>query len=151
MPAVSLLCPDLFKIVCSMASIDNYFSRAGDGKEPSKKRPHPGSGNEPADKRPRPDDSSAAAKLAKTQASKQNYEKSGNRKRPFLEHWKKEFEWVVHDQEKDHMYCKICRAYPDIANKRSALFTGCGGIGAYRRQPLATHNTSEEHILCQRR
>ena len=46
------------------------------------------------------------------------------------------------------MYCAWCREYPNIADKTSALVTGCTN---FRIDALRNHDGSEKHLLCQAR
>ena len=71
--------------------------------------------------------------------------------RTLKDHWKNEFPWVRHDRENDLMYCSVCRKYPAVADRKSALFVGCGGGGKYRRDTLVSLNASKEHFMCQTR
>ena len=57
----------------------------------------------------------------------------------------KEFDWVVHDNIKDIMYCKPCSKYPDLADRSAAIVKG---TGTYRIDTLKTHGKSDKHNIC---
>jgi len=114
--------------------------------------------SEPPRKKPRLNEKAQvhknATKKTKSQASietraklKHDYEKT-NRSRGFVPHWKVEFPFVDHDPDKDQMFCVVCREYPNIADKLSPMFTGCGGLTHYRRRTLETHVKSKAHQFC---
>lgn len=91
----------------------------------------------------------SVAKNKPQQEGKENQEKKGIRK--FQEAWKKEFPWVEHDPEKDIMYCTLCRAYPNIADRTASLYKGCGTGGKYKKETIEKHSTSTKHQLCETR
>jgi hypothetical protein len=73
-------------------------------------------------------------------------------KRGFSQKWLAEFPWVTFNDDKELMFCKVCRLYPNIANTSSTLYTGAGaGKTGFRRETLNWHNTSTEHLKCMTR
>lgn len=80
-------------------------------------------------------------------AKRDSYE-TKSRYRPFLNDWKDRYEWVMHDEMNDCMYCAVCRKFPNIADTNSALYIGCGSGGTYREDSLFWHNRSKKHKRC---
>ena len=66
----------------------------------------------------------------------------------FQESWKVTFPWLTHEADDDDqkpglMFCSTCRAYPELADKSSALYVGCSNM---RVDPLKKHEFSAAHI-----
>ena len=57
----------------------------------------------------------------------------------------RDFPWLVHDDEKNTMKCKICYSFPKIADKSSSLFIG---NGAFRRTTIQAHAKSKTRFKC---
>ena len=50
------------------------------------------------------------------------------------------------------MHCSTCRKYPELADKSSPMYIGCGdGVPGFRRETLTTHSKSRRHVLCHTR
>ena len=67
------------------------------------------------------------------------------RDRKYQTSWERDFPWLVHDEEKNTMKCKICCSFPEIADKSSSLFIG---NGAFRRTTIQAHAKSKTHFKC---
>ena len=67
------------------------------------------------------------------------------RDRKYQTSWERDFPWLIHDEEKNTMKCKICCSFPDIADKSSSLFIG---NGAFRRTTIQAHAKSKTHFKC---
>ena len=63
------------------------------------------------------------------------------RDRKYQTSWERDFPWLVHDEEKNTMKCKIWQ----IADKSSFLFIG---NGAFRRTTIQAHAKSKTHFKC---
>ena len=47
------------------------------------------------------------------------------------------------------MFCKLCRAYPQVADKTSTFFIGSLRAGIqYRKEPIRSHSGSKSHEAC---
>ena len=53
---------------------------------------------------------------------------AGKRDRKYQTSWERDFPWLVHDEEKNTMKCKICCSFPEIADKSSSHFIGNGAF-----------------------
>ena len=67
------------------------------------------------------------------------------RKREFLPKWQEKYPWV--DHQDGIMFCSVCRAYPDTADKTSNLFKGVSG--EKRIETLFHHHKSGTHRRCE--
>ena len=71
------------------------------------------------------------------------------RERTFLAKWKTEYEWLDLKQDpatgRELMFCKICRDYPNVADKTSSFFTG---TDAFRKDNIQGHDNSKQHMKC---
>ena len=67
------------------------------------------------------------------------------RDRKYQTSWERDFPWLVHDEEKNTMKCKICCSFPEIADKSGSLFIG---NGAFRRTTIQAHAKSKTHFKC---
>ena len=47
--------------------------------------------------------------------------------------WLGEFDWLVYDEEKKLMHCKVCRSLPERAEKKDKLFVG---TDKFRIEPI---------------
>ena len=70
---------------------------------------------------------------------------AGKRDRKYQTSWERDFPWLVHDEEKNTMKCKICCSFPEIADKSSSLFIG---NGAFRHTTIQAHAKSKTHFKC---
>ena len=70
------------------------------------------------------------------------------RSREFQKHWKVQYSWLENDEE-EGMFCKLCRAYPQVADKTSTFFIGSLRAGIqYRIEPIRSHSGSKSHEAC---
>ena len=67
------------------------------------------------------------------------------RDRKYQTSLERDFPWLVHDEEKNTMKCKICCSFPEIADKSSSLFIG---NGAFKRTTIQAHAKSKTHLKC---
>ena len=67
------------------------------------------------------------------------------RDRKYQTSWERNFPWLVHDEEKNTMKCKICCSFPEIADNSSSLFIG---NGAFRHTTIQAHAKSKTHFKC---
>ena len=50
------------------------------------------------------------------------------------------------------MHCSTCRKYPELADKSSPMYIGCGdGVQGFRRETLTSHSKSRRHVVCHTR
>lgn len=78
------------------------------------------------------------------------YDKN-RRVREFKSSWVSSYPWVKHEEKAEGpgvMFCTTCRAYPDYADKSSAMFQGCS---TFRIDSLKKHDSSIAHIKCTER
>ena len=82
-----------------------------------------------------------------SEKAKKKYEESRIRK--FQPTWKKEFPWVQFDEEKNEMFCIVCRKYPTVADKASRLYVGINGSSAtgFRRDSLVSRTVVIQNSL----
>lgn len=72
---------------------------------------------------------------------KQNLEPELN-KRLFSEKWLREVPWLEANDDRTEMWCKICRAHPQLADKAGAFYKGSKNFN----HPLFNrHEKSKEH------
>ena len=70
------------------------------------------------------------------------------RSREFQKHWKVQCSWLENDEE-EGMFCKLCRAYPQVTDKTSTFFIGSLRAGIqYRIEPIRSHSGSKSHEAC---
>ena len=56
---------------------------------------------------------------------------------------------VCYEEETNKMHCSTCRKYPELADKSSPMYIGCGnGVRRFRRETLTAHLTSLCHVVC---
>ena len=67
--------------------------------------------------------------------SQRDHEYDKKRKRTFQDQWLNEFTWLNAD-DVDSVFCKVCRSYPQLADKTSSLFIG---KTVERKDTLTTH------------
>ena len=65
-------------------------------------------------------------------------------KRTFQEQWPNNFPWLNADN-RDAVFCKICREYPSLADTSSSLFAG---KKVDRKDTLLSHQLSAKHKVC---
>ena len=63
------------------------------------------------------------------------------RKRTFQEQWPNDFPWLNAD-DRDAVFCKICREYPSLADTSSTLFAS---KKVDRKDTLLSHQLSAKH------
>ena len=83
--------------------------------------------NEPGDKR-------------KAESQPEVFTGKSKRDQNYQTSCERNFPWLVHNEEKNTMKCKICCSFPEIADKSSSLFIG---NGAFRRSTIQAHATSK--------
>ena len=81
----------------------------------------------------------------KAESQPQVFAGKSKRDRKYQTSWERDFPWLVHDEEKNTMKCKICCSFPEIADKSSSLFIG---NGAFRRTSIQAHAKSKTHFRC---
>jgi hypothetical protein len=59
--------------------------------------------------------------------------------------WIDKFPWVVFDENAQEMYCKYCRKFPHLSDKKDALTRGTKNL---RIDGLKLHDKHQEHLLC---
>ena len=67
------------------------------------------------------------------------------RVRKYQDMWETEFPWLAFDVDKNHMYCKVCRQFPVLADVTSSLYIGTGG---FRKTTIQAHAKSKSHHSC---
>ena len=78
--------------------------------------------------------SSQDSKKSKREESKKKYE--AKRVRQFQPQWKVTFPWLEFDHEKEVMFCKYCRQFPNLSDPKAALVVGSDN---FRIEPLKYH------------
>ena len=72
--------------------------------------------------------------------------------RKFQSAWMTEFDWVCYELKTNKMHCSTCRKFPELADKSSPMYIGCGnGVQGFRRETLTTHSKSRCHVICHTR
>ena len=97
---------------------------------------------EPANKLTEPSASSSGVKRKSKSDRDKQYDKKNVRE--FQDSWVTEFPWM-NAEDRNNVFCKVCRAYPQLADKSSSLFIG---KKLDRKDTLQTHSTSAKHIAC---
>lgn len=78
--------------------------------------------------------------------TKQKYEKN-KRKRPFVQDWLSQFNWLRYDQDDDKMFCEPCRKYAPSSLPASTLSSSfIDGTNLYRVESIKSHAKSSYHI-----
>jgi hypothetical protein len=67
------------------------------------------------------------------------------RTRIFQNSWIDKFPWVVFDENVQEMYCKYCRTFPHLSDRKDALTWGTKNL---RNDGLKLHDKHQEHLLC---
>ena len=65
--------------------------------------------------------------------------------RKYQSSWERDFPWLGYDKEKNTMKCRLCRSFPEIADKTSSLYIGTSG---FRRTTIQAHAKSKSHFKC---
>ena len=68
------------------------------------------------------------------------------RERTFLPHWKTKFIWLNYEEDSGLMFCQTCKDFPDNADRKSSLYTGCSN---FRLPILESHADSGQHLKCE--
>jgi hypothetical protein len=63
----------------------------------------------------------------------------------FLKSWIDKFPCVVFDENAQEMYCKYCRKFPHLSDRKDALTRGTKNL---RIHGLKLHDKYQEHLLC---
>ena len=72
--------------------------------------------------------------------------------RQFQPSWQKECEWVCYKQETNKMHSSTCRKYPELADKSSNMYIGCGdGSSRFQKEMLTAHLKSRHYVVCHTR
>ena len=61
---------------------------------------------------------------ASTTTGCEDSEPKAKKERAFKEAWKKEFEWLMYDDESGKMFCQYCLHFPNSKNKQSSFCSG---------------------------
>ena len=69
----------------------------------------------------------------------------GKRDRKYQMSWERDFPGLVQDGENNTMKCKLCRSFPEIADKSSTLFIG---NSAFRCTTIQAHPQSKTYFKC---
>jgi hypothetical protein len=67
------------------------------------------------------------------------------RTRTFRNSWIDKFPWVVFDENAQEMYCKYCRKFPHLSDRKDALTLGTKNLCI---DGLKLHDKHQEHLLC---
>ena len=67
------------------------------------------------------------------------------RTRIFQNSWIDKFPWVVFDENAQEMYCKYCRKFPHLSDRKDVLTRGTKNL---RIDGLKLHDKYQEHLLC---
>ena len=67
------------------------------------------------------------------------------RTRTFQNSWIDKFPWVVFDENAQEMYCKYCRKFPHLSDRKDALTWGTKNVCI---DGLKLHDKHQEHLLC---
>ena len=65
--------------------------------------------------------------------------------RIFQNSWIDKFPWVVFDENAQEMYCKYCRTFPHLSDRKDALTQGTKNLC---NDGLKLHDKHQEHLLC---
>lgn len=89
------------------------------------------------------------SKMKRTDDDKKKYEVKHVRK--FQPACRKDIEWV-YEERTNKMHCSTCRKYPELTDKSSPMYIGCGdGVQGFKRETLTAHSKSHHHVLCHTR
>lgn len=66
--------------------------------------------------------------------------------RKTLKEWLQSFTWMQFDENSDKVFCRICREFPKIADKKKTKFVE--GLTPFKKETLVIHAKSRCHILC---
>lgn len=61
---------------------------------------------------------------ASTTTGCEDSEPKDKKERAFKEAWRKEFEWLMYDDESGKMFCQYCLHFPNSKNKQSSFCSG---------------------------
>ena len=70
--------------------------------------------------------------------------KKAKKERAFKEAWRKEFAWLMYDDESGKMFCQYCLHFPNSKNKQSSF---CCGSQNFQLDGLRSHERSAGHVL----
>ena len=65
--------------------------------------------------------------------------------RGFRKEWKEEYTWLEYNEEEGKMYCRVCKDFPNIADKSSSFFTG---NNSFHVGNIKGHDQSRRHERC---
>ena len=68
------------------------------------------------------------------------------RTRTFQNSWIDQFPWVVFDENAQEMYCKYCRKFPHLSDRKDALTRGTKNL---RIDGLKLHDKHQEYLVGQ--
>ena len=63
----------------------------------------------------------------------------------FRKEWLSEFVWLDYNEKEGQMHCKVCRDFPNIADKNSSFFSGSK---SFHVSNIKGHNESRHHAMC---
>ena len=92
------------------------------------------------------DDNQTNSDVSMPETAKERYE--GKRKmlgRGFRKEWINEFNWLEYNEDEGKMICKICREFPNIAEKSSPFFNGSN---SFHMSNIKGHDQSHRHARC---
>ena len=69
------------------------------------------------------------------------------RMRTFQNSWIDKFPWVVFDENAQEMYCKYCRKFPHLSDRKDALTRGTNNL---RIDELKLHDKHQEYLVGQK-
>lgn len=79
--------------------------------------------------------------------SKERYEEKRKMLgRGFRKEWKEEYTWLEYNEEEGKMYCRVCKDFPNIADKSSSFFTG---NNSFHVGNVKGHDQSRRHVRCE--
>ena len=82
----------------------------------------------------------------KESTSREKYEKK--RKMTgcgFRKEWLSECVWLDYDEKEGQMYCKVCKDFPNIADKKSSFLSGSQ---SFHVSNIKGHDQSRCHAMC---
>ena len=69
------------------------------------------------------------------------------RTRIFQNSWIDKFPWVIFDENAQEMYCKYCRTFPHLSDRKDALTRGTKNL---RIDGLKLHDKHQEYLVGQK-
>lgn len=63
----------------------------------------------------------------------------------FCRDWMKEYTWLEYNEEEGKMHCRVCREFPNIADKSSSFFNG---NNSFHLGNIKGHDQSRRYVRC---